>query len=58
MRLKNLLGPLPDAGVSALITLFFLLFFVGLCWFVYSRNRRAVYQHIERLPLEEDLKHD
>lgn len=55
MRLRNLLGPLPDVGASVLITVAFMLFFVGLCWYVYRKERRSVYQHLEQLPLEEDI---
>ena len=56
MRLKHLLGPLPNVASSAAVTLIFLMFFIGLCWFVYRRDRRAIYSNLERLPLEEDNK--
>lgn len=52
MRLRHLLGPLPDPGVSALVTALFLLFFLGLCWFVYRRERRALYSRLEKMPLD------
>lgn len=52
MRLRHLLGPLPSVEWSSLITLGFCLFFVGLCWYVYRRDRRGVYQHLEQLPFQ------
>ncbi len=57
MRFKHLLGPIPNALSAGSVTVLFVLFFVGLCWFVYRRERRAIYSHIERLPLEEST-HD
>lgn len=54
MRLRQLLAPLPNVGASAAVTLIFLLFFVGLCWFVYQRSRKSIYEQIQQLPLEED----
>lgn len=53
MRLKSLLGTLPDAGASAFFTTLFFLFFIGLCWFVYQKSRQPVYEHLEKLPLED-----
>ena len=53
MRLRSLLGPIPNEFSAGSITILFIAFFVGLCWFVYRQDRRSVYQHIERLPLEE-----
>lgn len=57
MKFKHLLGPLPNALSAGSVTLIFLAFFVALCWFVYRRERKATYSHIERLPLE-DSDHD
>lgn len=54
MKFKMLLGPLPNVGASSLVTVFFLTFFVVLCWFVYRRERNAIYEHLEALPLSED----
>ncbi len=54
MRLKSLLGTLPDANASAFFTAIFFLFFVGLCFFVYQKARRPVYEHLEKLPLEDN----
>ncbi len=53
MRLKALLGPLPDANMSALFTAVFFLFFIGLCFYVYQKARRPIYEHLEKLPLED-----
>lgn len=55
MRLKALLGPLPNVGASALVTTLGLLFFIGLCCYVYRRERKNIYKHLEMLPLEEDF---
>lgn len=57
MKFKHLLGPLPSVGGQASITIIFIVFFIGLCWFVCRRERAAVYAHLERLPLEEE-SHD
>jgi|688.fasta_scaffold2444722_2 cbb3-type cytochrome oxidase subunit 3 len=54
MRLKFLLGPIPNALSAGFVTVAFVLFFVGLCWFVYRKDRRALYKTLERLPLEEN----
>ena len=54
MKMKHLLGPLPNAGASALITSLFFLFFVVLCWYVYRRDRKPIYEHLEQLPLTEN----
>lgn len=54
MRLRHLLGPVSEALAPSLVTLCFVLFFVGLCWFVYRRERNAIYAHLERMPLEEN----
>ena len=54
MRLKFLLGPLPNVNASAVVTAVFLVFFIVLCWFVYRRERRAIYERLEKLPLAED----
>ena len=54
MRLKYILGPLPNVEAAAFVTAIFVLFFVGLCWFVYRRDRRTIYEHLENLPLKED----
>lgn len=53
MRLKQLLAPLPNAGASVIITLIFVGFFCALCWYVYRKDRKRVYSHLEQLPLEE-----
>ena len=54
MRLKHLLGPLPNVSSSALVTLIFLIFFAALCWYVYRKERKAVYKYLESLPLTEE----
>ena len=54
MRLKMLLGTLPNVGASTLITVGFFCMFLGLCWYVYRRDRQSVYEHLEALPLMED----
>ncbi|MCO6432249.1 MAG: CcoQ/FixQ family Cbb3-type cytochrome c oxidase assembly chaperone [Deltaproteobacteria bacterium] len=54
MRLKHLLGPLPNVSAAALITAIFCLFFIVLCWYVFRRDRRSIYEHLEKLPFSED----
>lgn len=54
MKFKHLLGPLPNMEASAFVTAIFLIFFAALCWFVYRKERRAIYETLGRLPLEED----
>ena len=51
-------GLLPNSvdvtwGILVAIPLF-LLFFLGLLFWTYSKRRKAVYEEIEKLPLEED----
>lgn len=53
MRLKQLLGPLPSSGLSSAMIVLFLAFFIGLCFYVWRRDRQAIYEHLENLPLEE-----
>jgi cbb3-type cytochrome oxidase subunit 3 len=45
---------LPSTAGSIAATVFFLLFFAAVCWFVYRRDRQRVYKHLEQLPLEEE----
>jgi len=54
MRLKLLLGPLPNPESSAAITLLFFLLFLGLCRSVYRRDREKLYQKLAALPFAED----
>lgn len=54
MRLKSLLGPLPDAGASVFFTTLFFLFFIVLCWYVWQKERKSIYEHLEKLPLEDN----
>lgn len=54
MRLKSLLGSLPNSGASVLFTTIFFLFFIGLCFFVYKKSRSAIYSRLEKLPLEDN----
>ena len=54
MKFRHLLGPVSEALGPSLVTLLFTLFFIGLCWFVYRRERREVYARLERMPLEEN----
>jgi len=56
MRMKFLLGPIPNVTASGIVTVLCLLFFVGLCWFVYRRDRKGIYMHLQSLPLSEDDK--
>lgn len=53
MRLKNLLGTLPDAGASAVFTALFCLFFLVVCVYVYRKSRRPIYEYLSKLPLED-----
>ena len=53
MRLKNLIGSLPSSEASIVFTSLFFLFFIGLCFFVYKKSRKAIYNHLEKLPLED-----
>ena len=54
MKLKHLLGPLPNVDAAGVITMIFALFFVVLCWYVFRRDRKPIYEHLGALPLEED----
>lgn len=53
MRIKNLLAPLPSSSASIFFTLMFLMFFIALCWFVYKKTRKPIYEHLSQLPLED-----
>jgi cbb3-type cytochrome oxidase subunit 3 len=54
--MKNLLQPLPSTTGSIAVLILFTVFFALLCWFVYRRDRKAIYAHLESLPIQEEDK--
>lgn len=54
MKLKHLLGPLPNVDAAGFVTAIFVIFFVVLCFYVYRRERKPIYEHLGQLPLKED----
>ena len=52
--MSELLPKLTGLAGTVFSTPFFFLFFVGVVWWVYRKNRKSLYHEISMLPIEDE----